>query len=114
MRTHGDFLRAQNLLDGLRPPRTRFYRSIVGYNHHLAPVHATDGRDHTRRRRCAIVLIVSNEQANFLRVFRLVKEQSDSLARRQLALLVLALSFFGTTTLTELRFQFLQLRHEIA
>ena len=47
---HGDFLRAQNLGDGFRPPRARLHRGVVGHDHGGAALDAAEPGDHSRRR----------------------------------------------------------------
>src|SRR5256885_10415354 len=62
--THGNLLRAQNLLDRLRPPRARFDSSIVGDDDGLASVNSNHCGDDSRGRCLTLVLIVGHEEAD--------------------------------------------------
>ena len=62
---HRDFLRAQNLGDGLGPPRAGLHRGVVGNDHGRAAFDLADARDHARRGRLPVVLVVGDQQADF-------------------------------------------------
>ncbi len=61
---HRDLLRAQDFGDGLRPPRPRLHRRIVGHNYRRPTLNLRKPGDHARARRLPIVLVVGNEQAD--------------------------------------------------
>ncbi len=98
---HGDLLRAQNLLDRLRPPRARFDSSIVGDHDRFAPVNPNDRRDYAGSRCLALVLVVRHEKADLQHARALVVEELDALARRELSLLVQLLESPGAAGFTQ-------------
>ena len=85
---HRDLLRAQDLGNRLRPPRSRLHGWIVG-NHDAQPaVHRADPRDHARRRRLALVLVVRDQHPDLEEARAAVAQSFDSLPRGELPLLV--------------------------
>src|SRR5437879_13675354 len=60
---HRDLLRAQDLLDRLRPPGTRLDRGVVRDDHRGPCGHAAQARDDPGSGRLALVLGVWSEQA---------------------------------------------------
>ena len=107
MRSHGNFLSAQDLLDCLRPPRSGFHRSIVGDNYNFPSADAADRRDYTGPGRATVILIVSDEQTNLLRILSFIKEPFDALTRSQFSRFVLLLNSIGAAAFTQFRFQLL-------
>ncbi len=81
MRAHRNLLRAQNLLDRLRPPRTGLHRRVVGDNYNFATLNPADNSNHSSAGRSQsrsvflppsasapfLILIVSDQQSNLLR-----------------------------------------------
>ena len=56
-----ELLRTQHFLDGLGPPRSCFYRCVIGHDDDWTTVHFADTRDNTRSRRLTVVLVVGEE-----------------------------------------------------
>src|SRR5581483_11400047 len=102
---HGDFLRAQDLLDRLRPPRAGLHRRVIRDDHDFAPVHNADARDDAGRGRLAVVLVIRDEQSDLDEARAGVRETGDALACRQFPLRVLALDLVRPTAGFESRFE---------
>ena len=61
---HGDFLRAQNLGDGLRPPRAGLHGGVVGHDHGGPALDRAESGDHAGGGRLALVAVVGDQQAD--------------------------------------------------
>src|SRR5258708_20030267 len=104
MRAHRDLLGAQNFLNRPRPPRSGFHGRVVGNDDGFPALHPANGGYDPRRRRAALILVVSDEQPDFLLIRILVEKQIDSFARRQLMGFVLFSALVGTAPNTTLCF----------
>ena len=62
---HRDFLRAQNLGDGLRPPRAGFHRGVVGDDDGGPAFDARQAGDDAGGGSLAVVAVVGDQQADF-------------------------------------------------
>jgi hypothetical protein len=71
---HGNLLRAKDLSNGLRPPGTGFYRSIIGYDHDLATGDDADACDNAGAWSFTVVLIVGEEKTDLLKVGLRIEE----------------------------------------
>src|SRR6185503_11381230 len=107
-------LRAEHLLDRLRPPRAGLHRRVVRDDHDLAAMNDPDARHHARTRRLPVVLIVRHEQADLEKARALVREPRDPLARRQLSLFVLSRDLVRSAAFTKLRLERPNLRAQLA
>src|SRR6266545_8086690 len=104
---HGDLLRAQDLLDRLRPPRPGFDRRIIGHHDNRPAPNAAQARHDAGGRRLAVVLVPRDEQADFDPRSVPVEQRGDAFARRQLALIVLALDPLRAAALFQARAELL-------
>ena len=86
---HRDFLRAQDLGDRLGPPRARLDGGIVRDDHGGAALDLRDPGDNACGRRLPIVLVVSQQQADFKEHRPRIDQLADALARRELAFAML-------------------------
>ena len=85
---HRDFLRAQDLPDGLRPPRAGLDRGVVGDDHDFSSLHDTHAGDDPGAGRLAVILIVGDQQTELEPGRAGIEETLDPLSGRELALLV--------------------------
>ena len=87
-----DLLRPQDLLDAERELRSGLDGGVVRDDHHVAAVDAADAGHHSRCRRAAPLGVhaVGRPEAELEKGRARVAERRDPLARRQLALFVLA------------------------
>src|SRR2546425_6938290 len=106
---HGDLLGAQDFLDRLRPPGTGFDSCVVRDDHHRAILDATQPGHDAGGRRLPIVLIPRDQQADLDPGTVAIEQRGDPFARRQLALIVLALDALRPAPLLEARAQLLVL-----
>ena len=95
---HRDFLRAQNLGDGLRPPGTRFDGGIVSDNNRRPSFDLAEPCDNSCGRGLSIVSIVRDQQSNFKEHRAGIQQLRDSLARGELAIAMLLLDFLWPPT----------------
>ncbi len=110
--SHGDLLRPQHLLDRLRPPRTCLDRRIVRHDDNLAAAATTDARYDTRPRGRAVVLVERDELADLEKRGAPIEQQSDALACRELALVVLAIDLVAAAAERHARLQVAQFRNQ--
>ena len=88
---HRDFLRAQNLGDGLRPPRAGLHRGVVGDHDRRPAFDLARARDHAGRGSLSVVLVVGDQQPDLEKHRAGIEQLRDPLARRQLAIAMLLL-----------------------
>src|SRR5690606_12110352 len=85
---HSDLLRTQNFLYRLRIPRTGFDRRVVRNNDTFTARDLSDNGHDRGSRSLSVIFVIGNKQPDLLRKSIRVKEQADSLTRRQLSLLM--------------------------
>ena len=111
---HGDFLRAQNLGDGLGPPGAGFDGGVVSDNDGGTTFDFADARDDAGGRRLPLVLVVSDQQSDFEETRAGIEQLRDALTCRELAGLVLALDFRNPAAPAQAIFEFVELLDQMA
>ena len=111
---HGDFLRAQNLGDGFRPPGAGLHGGVVGHDDGGAALDAGQSGDDAGGGRLAVVAVVGDQQADLEEARAGIDERGDALARGHLAGLMLALDARLAAALAEARFERLNLFDQVA
>ena len=111
---HGDFLGAQDLGDGFRPPGSGLDRGVVGDDDGRAALDAADAGDDAGGGRLAIVTVPGDQQADLEEGRAGVEQLGNALARRHLAGAVLFFHPRGAAARTEPIFQAPQLFDEVA
>ncbi len=81
----GDLLGAQVLLHRHGEIGAAFDRGVIGHDHHLAPRHPADARDHARPGRLAAIEIESGQLADLQERRAQVQQTLDPFARQKLA-----------------------------
>src|SRR5687767_6301849 len=110
---HRDLLRAQNLLDGFRPPRSRLDRRVVGDDYDFAPVNADHGGDDSRRRGLSVVLVVGNQHSHLEHARFRVAQKLNPLASGKLPLLMQLFELLRSARLAQLRFELAHFRTQL-
>ena len=110
---HRDFLGAQNLGNGLRPPRSGLHGGVVGDNDGGPPFDLTYAGHHPRRRSLPFVLVVSDQQADLEKHGARIGELADALARGQFPIAMLLFGFLRTAALPQPLLEFLQTFDEL-
>ncbi len=111
---HGDFLRAQNFGDGLRPPRAGLHGGVIGHDHRRPAFDFAQTRDYAGGRRLPVVAIVSDQQAYFEKTGIPVKQRRNTFPRRHLTGAMLLFNARGAAAFANAAFQFLQLFDQVA
>src|SRR6185503_3454697 len=107
-----DLLRADVLLDRDRVVGAALHRGVVGDDQHLAAGDAADAGDEAGAGRVVVVHLPRRQRRELEKRRTLVEEAVDALARRQLALLAMALQVARAAALTRLVDALAQLRDE--
>ena len=110
---HGDFLRAQNLGDGFRPPCSGFDGGIVGDDDRRPAFDFAEAGDHARGGRLAVISVMRDEQSDFEEHRAGVGELRDSLARGELAVAMLLFDFLRPAALAQPVFELLEAFDEL-
>ena len=95
--THRHFLRAEDLLDRLRPPGTGFDRRVIRDDHDLASGYLGDAGHDPGPGGLPVVLVVGDEESQLEPGRVRITQALDPLPRRQLSLVVLLLDAIGAT-----------------
>ena len=111
---HRDFLGTQHLPDGLRPPRPRLDRRVVGDHDDLPPLHHADARHHTGARRASLVEVVGDEKPHFGPRRAPVQQEVQAVARREFATFPLPPDLLGAAAQSQSAAQLLKLVGELA
>ena len=111
---HRGFLRAQDFLDRLRPPRSRLDGGVVGDDNDLASMQHSDARHDTRAWGLSLVLVVRHEKTDLQKARIGIAEQLHALARREFFLLVLAGNALLSPALAELSLERAELGAQLA
>ena len=111
---HGDFLRAQNLGDGFRPPGAGLDGGVVGHDDGGAAFDAAEAGDDAGGGRLTVVAVVGDQQADFEEACAGVDQGGDALARGHLAGLVLTIDARLPAALAEAGFERLNLFDKVA
>ena len=111
---HGDFLRAQNLVNGFRPPGTGLHGGVVGDDYSRASLDVSDASDNPRARSLAIIFVVGDQQPDFQKQGSRINKFRHPFTRGELAILVLPVDFGGAAAHAQLVFQIVQVPHQLA
>src|SRR5207302_2926579 len=111
---HGDFLRAQNLGDGLGPPGAGLNGGVVGDDDGGAALDFSEAGDDTGGGSLPVVAVVGDEESDFEEVRVRIDERGDAFAGGEFAGLVLAFDTRGSAAVPKAGLKLLKLIDEEA
>ena len=105
---HGDFLRPQDLGDGLWPPRTGLHGSVVGHDDCRAPLDFADPGDNARRRRLTIVAVIGDQEPDLHKPRARIQQPYNPLTGREFSRAMLLVDALRSAAFAKFVFQQVQ------